>query len=178
MTRTTRHRTGYTVKGIRRQGLRCANCNMTWQSCCKKLWELKKGPCCEACEEEETHDVPSLVEAVQLQEARDAEKASALTKEQREDFMQIARREVALELQKAEEDLQSLESVMDFLVNSRVAAMTQGLHPKPIIFGKPIIRPAALFPRRMHPAARRLKRDFTVQPTKFYTQTYYKIGGA
>lgn len=178
MSRSTEHRTGYTVNGIRRQGKRCANCNMTWQSCSKRLWEQKKGPCCEACEEEETHDVPSLIEAVQLQEARDAEKADKLTPEQREDFMQIARREVELELKKSEEDLEALHSTMDFLVNSRVAAMTQGLMPKPIVFGKPIIKPAALLPRRMSPAAKRLKREFSAPQTKIYTQTYYKIGGS
>jgi hypothetical protein len=177
MTRTTERRTGYTVNGIRRWGKRCANCDMTWQSCSKRLWEDRKGPCCGACEEEETHDAPSLIEAVQLQEARDAEKANVLTPEQREDYMQIARREVALELKKMEDDFENLHQAMDFLVNSRVAAMTQGLAPKPIIFGKPIIRPAALFPRRMDPEGKRLRRDFTVRPTKHYIQTYYKIGG-
>jgi plasmid maintenance system antidote protein VapI len=48
---------------------------------------------------------------------------------------------------------------------------------RPVARVRPLIRPAALVARRMDPAAKRLKQAHTVPPTKFYTQTYYKIGG-
>jgi hypothetical protein len=65
-------RTAYTLGGTRRSGTRCGNCNMTYYSCSKKLWELKKGPCCEECEQEDMHDVPSLAELREQEQAREA----------------------------------------------------------------------------------------------------------
>jgi len=66
-------RTSYSVAGVRRYGIRCENCDQTYYRCSKSLFEAHAGPCCDECEMEDMHDVPSLAEQRQLEEARQAE---------------------------------------------------------------------------------------------------------
>lgn len=167
MTRSTHdqpRRTAYTVDGITRKGLRCESCNTTWYKCEKSLWQDRKGVCCAECEAEDTHDVPSLAEMKQLAEVRELNLTEETTEVEK----------LRKELKEARAALLREDHLIEMIVGSRVAAMTQGLHPQPIIFGKAIIKPALLRTRRSHPQATRLRRAHN--DPKIYSPTYYKIG--